>query len=155
MDVHDKATRSRNMKAIKSRDTKPEMIVRRALHSHGFRYRIAPENLAGKPDVWLAKWNAAIFVHGCFWHMHSCKAFRLPGTRQEFWQRKLEENRKRDQDKTRQLIDEGKRVLIVWECALKGAGAIPSPTLVLLIKTFLSAGFKHAEITSEGLINIG
>ncbi|ELH0896696.1 DNA mismatch endonuclease Vsr [Vibrio fluvialis] len=152
MDVHDKTTRSRNMKAIKSRDTKPEMIVRRLLHNNGFRYRVAPENLPGKPDLWLAKWNTAIFVNGCFWHMHSCERFRLPDTRKEFWLQKLGVNKKRDQEKNNQLLVSGKRVLIIWECSLLGKEKLPHAMILSLIKTFLFSDSPEAEINGSGLI---
>lgn len=151
MDVHDKETRSRNMKAIKSRDTKPELLVRHMLHHHGFRYRVSPVNLPGKPDIWLAKWNTAIFINGCFWHKHDCGMFHLPSTRREFWLHKLEGNRIRDQVTIQQLISSGKKVLVIWECALRGPLAIPSPMLLTLIRTFLLTGFCLAELTTEGL----
>ena len=154
MDVHDTETRSRNMKAIKSRDTKPEMVVRRLLHQHGYRYRVSPAYLPGKPDIWLAKWNTVIFINGCFWHKHDCKMFRLPATRQDYWRSKLEGNKARDQAKTQKLISSGKKVLVIWECALRGSQAIPPPMLLQLIRTFLLTRFKQAEITTEGL-NIG
>lgn len=78
MDVHDKKTRTKNMRAIKSRGTKPELIVRRLLHANGYRFRICPKTIPGKPDIWMAKWNTAIFVNGCFWHKHDCEMFKLP-----------------------------------------------------------------------------
>jgi len=151
VDVHDKETRSRNMKAIRSRDTKPELLVRHMLHHQGYRYRIAPDNLPGKPDIWLAKWNTAIFINGCFWHKHDCSMFRLPSTRREFWLSKLEGNRIRDHAKIQQLIHSGKKVLVIWECALRGPLAIPEQMLLILIRSFLLTGFSLAELTSDGL----
>lgn len=151
MDVHDKETRSRNMKAIKSRDTKPEMIVRQLLHHHGYRYSISPARLPGKPDIWLAKWNTAIFINGCFWHKHDCDIFRLPATRPDYWLHKLEENKSRDKKKIKQLISSGKKALVIWECTLRGRKAIPQQMLLSLIRTFLLTDFKEAEITTDGL----
>jgi len=85
-DVHDKATRSKNMAAIKGKNTKPEMLVRRFLHAHGYRYRLHDKNLPGKPDIVLPKYKTVIFVHGCFWHGHkNYKYFLVPKTRTEWW----------------------------------------------------------------------
>lgn len=139
------------MKAIKSKDTKPEMVIRRLLHHQGYRYRVSPTSLPGRPDIWLAKWNTAIFINGCFWHKHDCRMFRLPATRQDFWRSKLEGNKTRDQEKIKQLIRSGKRVLVIWECTLRGPMAIPLPMLLTLIRTFLLTEFNQAELTTDGL----
>lgn len=139
------------MKAIKSRDTKPELIVRRLLHRHGFRYRVCAAKLPGKPDLWLAKWNVAIFVNGCFWHGHSCSVFRLPRTRTDFWREKIALNKARD-DRNIHLLRERKiRVLIIWECALKGKSKLSEELLFTLFKTWLKSGSSESEITSDGL----
>lgn len=123
-DVHDIATRKRNMRAIRGRDTKPELIVRKLLWQRGFRYRLQGKKLPGRPDLVLKKYNAVIFVHGCFWHLHDCAMFKWPGTRQEFWREKLTGNRMRDQRNIAALRDQGWRVGQVWECALKGRGRL-------------------------------
>src|SRR3954469_22069052 len=92
-DVHDKATRSKNMAAIKGKDTKPEMLVRRFLHANGFRYKLHDKTLAGKPDIVLPKYKTVIFIHGCFWHGHKdCKYFVAPKTRTEWWLNKINGN---------------------------------------------------------------
>lgn len=140
------------MKAIKSRDTKPEMIVRKLLHRNGYRFRLSPVNLPGKPDIWMTKWNTAIFINGCFWHMHDCDMFRLPGTRTDFWRKKLDENRERDQNVIRELTSSGIRVLVIWECSLRGKKKLTPDLLLLLIKTFLRTDFKISEITSSGIM---
>jgi DNA mismatch endonuclease, patch repair protein len=111
--------RSRMMAGIRSKDTKPEIMVRRALHARGFRFRLHKRDLPGRPDLVLAKHNAAIFVHGCFWHGHNCGAFRLPKTRTAFWHDKISTNLARDQRSVSRLADEGWRVRIVWECDLR------------------------------------
>jgi len=86
MDVHDKHTRAFNMSRIKGKDTKPEILVRRFLHAHGYRYRLHVKDLPGKPDIVLAKYKTVVFVHGCFWHGHKgCKYFTIPKTRTEWW----------------------------------------------------------------------
>ncbi|CCW32959.1 Very short patch repair protein [Xenorhabdus nematophila F1] len=151
MDVHDKETRSRNMKAIRNRDTKPELAVRKLLHRNGFRFRISPGKLPGKPDIWMAKWNVAIFINGCFWHMHECEKFRLPNSRQEFWQKKLNSNKIRDRIKIEELKSKGIRILTIWECALTGKGKLSDTILLILFKTWLLSGKTESEIDSGGL----
>lgn len=122
--------RRRNMAAIRGRDTKPEMIVRKALHARGFRYRLYVRGLPGTPDIVLPKHRAAVFVHGCFWHGHACPQFRLPGTRQEFWQNKINGNVARDERVTALLAGSGWRIAVVWECALRGRGRVALPEIV-------------------------
>lgn len=108
------------MSTIRGRDTKPEMLVRRHLHGLGFRYRLSPRDLPGRPDLVLRRYNVAIFVHGCFWHGHDgCRFATVPATRTEFWTAKISANKARDaaaEDKLRTL---GWRLAIVWECALR------------------------------------
>ncbi len=119
-DVHDKKTRSYNMSRIKSKDTKPEIIVRKFLHSHGYRYRLHNKKLPGKPDIYLKKYNTAIFIHGCFWHGHEgCKYFVLPKTRAEWWRSKIEGNTLNDQKKSETLESLGIHVVTIWECDLR------------------------------------
>jgi DNA mismatch endonuclease (patch repair protein) len=119
-DVVDAATRSRMMSGIRGKDTKPEMEVRRALHAAGFRFRLHRRDLPGAPDVVLPGLRAAIFVHGCFWHMHKgCRYSKIPSTRAEFWKAKLEGNAKRDRLAKRELLAAGWRVLVVWECTVR------------------------------------
>jgi len=119
-DLVDKATRSRMMSGIRSRNTRPELLLRKGLHRLGFRYSLHNKNLPGKPDIVLSKYRALIFVHGCFWHAHNCHLFKWPATRKEFWRNKIMGNRERDEKHLQQLEKDGWRVLIVWECALKG-----------------------------------
>lgn len=123
-DVHDAATRSRNMRAIRGENTRPEMAVRKALHAAGFRYRLHSRLLPGKPDLVLPKYRAVIFVHGCFWHRHDCSAFKMPAERADFWQRKLQANVDRDRRVRGQLMQQGWRVALVWECSLGGRNNI-------------------------------
>ena len=116
-DVVDKATRSRMMAGIGPANTRPELLVRRYLHARGFRYRIHPRELPGKPDLLLPRYNVALFVHGCFWHRHpGCRFATHPGTRVEFWMKKFEENVARDKRKAAKLRRLGWRVLTIWEC---------------------------------------
>lgn len=120
VDVVDRQTRSRMMSGIRGKNTKPEMIVRRAVFAAGFRFRLHRKCLPGVPDIVLPGRNVAVFVHGCFWHMHAgCKYAKLPSSRQEFWREKLERNVKRDGENIDALVSLGWRVLVVWECATK------------------------------------
>lgn len=117
MDRISKERRSWNMSRIKGRDTKPEMIVRSALHKLGYRFRLHSRTLPGKPDIVLAKHKTVIFVHGCFWHRHeNCKFAYLPKTRIDFWQQKFLENINRDVQVKLLLENAGWRVLVIWEC---------------------------------------
>lgn len=111
--------RSRQMALIRSADTKPEMIVRRALHAMGYRYRLHRRDLPGTPDLVFPQRKAVVFVHGCFWHRHGdlgCKLARLPKTRQEFWIPKLTRNAERDAEAIAALEAAGWRVMVIWEC---------------------------------------
>ncbi len=125
--------RSRNMSAIRGKDTKPEMVVRKELHRLGFRFRLHDRSLPGHPDLKLTKHRAVVFVHGCYWHRHSgCRYATTPATNREFWLDKLERNVERDREYMRELSDLGWRVAIVWECALRPRNrAITDPVEVL------------------------
>lgn len=119
-DVLTPAQRHRNMAAIHSDSTKPEIKLRLALWHRGFRYRKNDRHLPGSPDVVLPKYRTVIFVHGCFWHAHEgCNTFRLPRTNKDYWERKITRNQARDQEVWRQLEALGWAVIIVWECQLK------------------------------------
>ncbi len=119
-DVHDKATRSYNMSRIRSKDTKPEILVRKFLFSKGFRYRIHPLNLPGKPDIALPKYKSVIFINGCFWHGHeNCKYFVIPKTRTEWWLNKIYKTKDRDVKLLKELINMGWKVLVIWTCELQ------------------------------------
>lgn len=119
-DVHDKATRSYNMSRIKSKNTKPEILVRKFLFANGFRYRINDKKLPGKPDIVLAKYKTVIFVNGCFWHGHeNCKYFKLPQTRTEWWKEKIERNIENDLKNYTLLEAVGYRVIVIWGCDIK------------------------------------
>ena len=114
--------RHRNMAAIHSASTKPEIELRRTLWRLGFRYRVNDKKLPGKPDIVLPKYRTVIFIHGCFWHGHKdCKFYTVPKTNTEFWTAKVARNQDRDQEVWRQLEAKGWSVIIVWECQLKKA----------------------------------
>ena len=110
------------MAGIRGRNTKPEILVRSALHHLGFRFRLHVRELPGKPYIVLPLYDAVIFVHGCFWHGHDCPLFRVPKTREDFWRNKIGRNRANDQKAREALLAAGWRVGVVWECAIRGAG---------------------------------
>lgn len=121
-DVHSKATRSYNMSRIKGKDTKPEMLVRRYLHAHGYRYRLHVKDMPGKPDIVLPKYKTVILIHGCFWHGHEgCKYYVVPKTRTQWWLNKINGNIANDTKADELLIKEGWKVITLWECDLKPA----------------------------------
>ncbi|WP_289032758.1 very short patch repair endonuclease [uncultured Roseibium sp.] len=114
-----KSQRSENMRRIRSRDMKPEMIVRKLVHSMGYRYRLHRKDLPGKPDLVFGPRKAVVFVHGCFWHQHTCRDGRLPKSNTSYWHAKLEQNVVRDAKVRSELEQAGWTVLVVWECQTK------------------------------------
>ncbi len=120
-DRMNKEQRHRCMSHIKGRDTKPELLVRRYLWRHGFRYRLYDKRLPGKPDIIMRKWKTVIFVNGCFWHGHECDKFRLPKSNTQFWRNKIDTNRNRDRLNNCKLRLLGFRVITIWECELSKA----------------------------------
>ena len=136
-DVHDADTRSYNMSCVKSKNTKPEIWVRKYLFACGFRYRINVKKLPGTPDIVLPKYKTATFVNGCFWHGHkNCRYFVIPKTRTEWWLDKINRNIDRDQANILALKKSGWRVITIWECQLKPA--IRDDTLLNLSKIILT-----------------
>lgn len=122
MDVHTRAQRSFNMSRIRGKDTSPEMLVRRLLHSLGYGYKLHVRDLPGRPDIVLPKHRLVIFVHGCFWHMHKCRFGRVtPRTNADFWQKKRTGNVARDKKNAVLLRRAGWRVLNIWECSCKNS----------------------------------
>lgn len=157
----DETKRSYVMSMIKSRNTKPELIVRRYLFAHGFRYRINVKSLPGTPDIVLRKYKTVIFVNGCFWHGHDCANFRPPHTRVDYWMGKIVRNKVRDENVRERLRRMGWRTMVIWECQLKRM--VREKTLeemiLLLEKTFLdmhrekrTSLYKNKEETSSFLV---
>lgn len=116
--------RSRNMRAVRSRDTKPELAVRRLLHRLGYRFRLRRTDLPGTPDLVLPRFKLAVFVHGCFWHRHDCKRGTIPKTRAAFWEAKLSANAERDARVIKALEELGWRSLVIWECEIRSSDVI-------------------------------
>ena len=132
MDIVNKSTRSRMMAGIRSKDTSPELALRRALHAAGHRFRLHAKGVMGSPDLVLPKYQAAIFVHGCFWHRHAgCRYAAVPSTRADFWQSKFHANVTRDALVLQELSEIGWRVAIVWECALRAPAQVEQVCLIL------------------------
>lgn len=138
--------RSRMMSGIRGKDTKPELLVRRALHAAGFRYRLHERTLPGKPDMVFPKYSAVVFIHGCFWHGHDCHLFRMPSTRTEFWQAKISGNVARDLRAITLLWETGWRVGTVWECALKGREKLPVDDIAATLAVWLRGETPQLEI---------
>jgi DNA mismatch endonuclease, patch repair protein len=146
VDVLTPGQRRLNMSRIRGRDTKPEMLLRQGLHARGLRFRLHRKDLPGCPDLVLPRFQAVIFVHGCFWHGHKCPMFKMPTTRASFWRHKIDQNMKRDQKSHAKLVQERWRVLTVWECALRGRARRPVAALLDEIVWWLAAD------ASEGVI---
>ncbi len=136
-DVLTPEQRQVNMSRIKSKNTKPEMLIRRGLHARGLRYRLHDRALPGTPDLVFPRYRTVVFVHGCFWHFHGCALSKLPGTRPDFWKAKLSANAMRDSQAIVMLNSAGWRVLIIWECALRGAGRLNERETMDCIASFI------------------
>jgi DNA mismatch endonuclease, patch repair protein len=145
-DIVDKATRSRMMAGIRGKNTKHELAIRKALYRRGFRYRLHSSKIPGKPDLVFHSRKAVIFVHGCFWHGHECSLFRLPSTRTDFWEKKIDSNRERDRKVSGQLSDLGWRQLVIWECAMRGKNAESLETVAERAAGWLRSKKRNAVI---------
>lgn len=151
IDVVDSATRSRMMAGIQGKNTSPELLIRKALHARGFRFRIHAKHLPGKPDLILPKYKAVIFIHGCFWHGHDCRFFKVPKTRTEFWLEKIGKNKTRDSTQIASLQFLGWRVLVIWECAVRCMKKQHSTLLVDLISNWVVSGSEYLQLEEVDL----
>lgn len=136
------------MAAIKYKNTKPEIFLRKRLHALGFRYTLDNNTLPGKPDLVFPKYRAVIFINGCFWHAHGCHMFKIPKTRTDWWMQKLSQNKQRDHEQWCELNASGWRVLVVWECAIRGRYKVIETELLDTITHWLSGETYFREITS-------
>jgi DNA mismatch endonuclease (patch repair protein) len=118
-DIYSKSKRSEIMSHISGKETKPEILVRKFLFANGFRFRKNVKNLLGKPDIVLSKYKTVIFIHGCFWHGHTCKRGALPSTNVEFWKAKIGGNLERDKRDVSELGKQGWNVIVIWQCEIK------------------------------------
>jgi len=138
--------RSRIMAAVKSKNTQPELAIRKGLHAFGFRYRLHRRDLPGRPDLVFPKYRAIIMVNGCFWHGHKCHLFKLPLTRTDFWQEKIEGNQRRDAINLESLSKMGWRVMLIWECALKSRSKLSREEVLSETRQWLLSGTKNKQI---------
>jgi DNA mismatch endonuclease (patch repair protein) len=145
-DIVDAAKRSQMMSGIRSRNTKPELLLRQGLTALGVRYRLHRTDLPGSPDFAFIGRKAAVFAHGCFWHGHDCHLFRIPATRADFWTSKIERNRRRDEEVLHQLGAMGWRALVVWECSTRGRCSLGKDEVALRVAEWLQKGTATSEI---------
>lgn len=149
MDIVTAEQRSKNMSAIHSKNTKPEIYFRKLLYAEGYRYSLNAKNVPGHPDCYLRKYNTAVFIHGCFWHRHAgCKYAYMPKSRVEFWQKKFESNRKRDYIVQHELTERGIKYIIVWECTIRQMNKDDDlrGRIINYVKYFLQSKESHTEI---------
>lgn len=149
MDTVDSRTRSKIMASVGQKDTGVELMLRKALHRLGLRYRVHDRSKPGSPDIVFAHFHAVVFVHGCYWHYHGCHRSTIPQSRPEFWLDKFNTNRSRDERNVDALLQEGWRVVTVWECALRGKTALPASTVANSIKSWLDSTEVVGEISGN------
>ena len=150
-DVHDKATRSKNMRAIGAQNTAIEKRMAVLLDGLGLQWLSQDTRLPGRPDFTLDDYRCVIFTHGCFWHHHDCYLFKVPATRTDFWLNKIGANVVRDERDIRQLIASGWRVLVVWECALRGREKLTDLALSERLEEWICGGGQTAQIDTQGI----
>lgn len=141
-DVLTPEQRQLNMSRIRGRDTKPEMLIRRGLHARGLRYRLHDRMLPGRPDLVFPRYRTVVFIHGCFWHAHGCLLSKLPATRHHFWRTKFQSNASRDQKAVDALLAAGWRVLVIWECALRGPRRLEEAKAITCAYHFIRASHR-------------
>ncbi len=137
------------MSGIRSKNTRPELTIRKALHAEGFRFCLCSARLPGKPDLVFLKYKAVIFVHGCFWHGHDCHLFKWPSSKASFWKQKIIKNKEKDNLVVPELLKKGWRVLIIWECALKGRGRLEPEKLFSATSKWLKSKMKCRQIQGK------
>lgn len=147
-DIVSPETRRRMMAGIKGKDTKPELFIRRALHARGLRFRLYNKKLPGKPDLSFPKYRAIVLVNGCFWHGHSCHLFKWPSTRKDFWRKKILRNMEKDREVLSALRQQGWRVAVIYECALKGKTRLDPETVIDETENWIRS--DSAEYVIEG-----
>jgi DNA mismatch endonuclease (patch repair protein) len=144
MDIWSKSKRSQVMARIRSKNTKPEKLIRSLLHRLGLRFRLHRKSLPGCPDIVMPKWNAVIFVNGCFWHLHkNCRDGKFPRTDRQAWKKKLLKNVRRDRNAIRALIRAGWNTIVVWECELRQN---PTSTAERIAELVRGRGLKQPRL---------
>ena len=137
------------MSGIRGKNTRPELIIRKALFSKGFRYKLHDKKLPGKPDLVFPEYSSVIFIHGCFWHGHDCHLFKWPSTRPEFWRAKINRNKEIDKRNYKLLKKKGWYILTIWECALKGRTRIPVDKISESISGWLEYAMRDKVISGK------
>ncbi|MCB5302823.1 very short patch repair endonuclease [Yersinia bercovieri] len=150
-DVHSSETRSKNMRAIRARDTAIEIKLAKILDQLGLSYLVQVSELPGKPDFIVDEYRAIIFVHGCFWHKHNCHLFKNPASHTDFWLKKIQGNVKRDDKVIKQLSDDGWKVLVVWECALRGKHKLTDNDISARVEEWICSSEVNAQIDTQGI----
>jgi len=153
-DVHSSEARSKNMRAIRTRDTAIEKRLAELLTGLDFSFRVQDKTLPGRPDFVLDKYQAIIFVHGCFWHHHHCHLFKVPATYTAFWMGKINSNVERDKRHIAELSEAGWKVLVVWECALRGKTRLEEEAMTIRLEEWICAGEGNGEIDGRGIRQI-
>lgn len=148
-DIVSKKKRSEMMSGIQGKNTSLEHKIRSALHKLGYRYKLHDKCLPGKPDLVLPKYNVVVLVHGCFWHCHGCHMFKWPSTRPEFWKEKITGNKKRDEKNIQQLKENGWRILVIWECALRGKYKLDFDLTIRSISAWIKDSGEFLEINGR------
>lgn len=150
-DVHSSETRSKNMRAIRARDTAIEIKLTKILDQLGLSYLVQVSELPGKPDFIVDEYRAIIFVHGCFWHKHNCHLFKSPASHTDFWLKKIQGNVKRDDKVIKQLSDDGWKVLVVWECALLGKHKLTDNDISARVEEWICSSEVNSQIDTQGI----
>lgn len=145
-DTVSREVRSRIMAAIRSKNTKPELALRRGLHALGFRYALHSQRFAGKPDLIFPKYRAVIFVNGCYWHGHSCDEVKLPSSNAKYWLPKIARTQQRDASNQAEVERVGWRYLVVWECAFRRKGANALAATIHGVSNWLLEGRPSGQI---------
>ena len=146
-DIVPPEVRSRMMSGIRGKNTRPEIAIRKELFRRGYRYRIHDKSLPGKPDFVLPRFRAAVFVHGCFWHRHDCRLFKMPSTRVDFWKTKFDRNQENDKKSKDALLASGWRVAIVWECSIKGRSSKGIEAVADELESWLQGTDVNVEVS--------
>jgi DNA mismatch endonuclease (patch repair protein) len=146
MDIVSKSKRSSMMSGIKNKDTKGELLIRKSLHALGFRYQLHRKDIPGRPDLTFPKFQAVIFINGCFWHAHNCHLFKWPSSRSDFWQEKITSNKIRDEKNHAKCTELGWKILVIWECSLKGKTKRSFNEVINTVQNWLLYDPQNAEI---------
>lgn len=149
VDVVTPEKRRQMMSGIQGKNTQPELVIRKNLYAMGFRYRIHDKRIPGKPDLVFTSRKAAIFIHGCFWHVHDCHLFKWPSSRVDFWKQKLSGNVQHDKEILAKLNDDGWHILTIWECALKGKNRLSIEEIMDKTVSWLNTSAENSEIRGK------